>query len=249
MLPPVDISYIAEELRGHSDELVEAFDDRNEDMDPDPRVLLEALHELFEGLRRVEEDAPEQVAEGGSTSPALKDLRTLGDYGIDLLARLAGLAGGLLLPERARAIEELALPLACWIARRGGELGYLGPVVDGAANLANRLQQPSDLGRLYGLLTEVVDAVSSPIAQDTGSTDPSRPWRVLLINRAIVATRSHRPELMEDAFESLIEHLPDDAPTFFREGMEQMDALNYPPHVRIVMQRYHEQWCGQRVLH
>jgi hypothetical protein len=249
MLPPVDISYIAEELRTHSDELVEAFDDGNEDMDPDPRVLLKALSDLFEGLRRLEEDAPEQRGADGSAAPALKHLRTLGDHGIDLLARLAGLARRLALPERARAIEELTLPLACWIARRGGELGYLGPVVDGGANLANRLEHPSDLRQLYGLLTEVVDAVSSQIPQEMVSIDPSLPWRVLLLNRAIVATRSHRPELMEDAFESLVEHLPDDAPTFFREGMEQMDALNYPPHVRIVMQRYHEQWCGQRVLH
>ena len=54
---------------------------------------------------------------------------------------------------------------------------------------------------------------------------------------------------MEEAFESLIEHLPDEAPTFFREGMEQMDALSYPPQVRDLMQRFHEKWCAQRVLH
>jgi len=247
MLPPVDITFIAEELRACAVELLDAFDDRNGDTDPDPRVLLQALDNLLEGLRRL--DAESQASLEGQRPQALTDIRSLGDHGIDLLARLAGLAGKLLLPQRARAIEELALPLACWIARHGGELGYLGPVVEGAANLANRIGDPSDLGQLYGLLTEVVNAVDPHISQDTASADPIRPWRVLLLNRAIVATRTHRPELMEEAFESVVEYLPDDAHAFFREGMEQMEALNYPPQVRSVMQRYHDQCAGRRVLH
>jgi hypothetical protein len=54
---------------------------------------------------------------------------------------------------------------------------------------------------------------------------------------------------MEEAFEALAEHLPEEAPGFFREGMGQMDALGYPQRVRIIMQRYYDQWCGQRLLH
>lgn len=249
MLPPVDIAHIAEVLRRHSAELIEAFEDRNWDADPDPRILLKTLNDLFDGLRRLEDDALDQIPRDGRTPTELKDIRTLGNHGIDLLARLAALAGNLLPPQRARAIEELTLPLACWIARHGGELGYLEPVVNGAANLANRLAQPSELGQLYGLLTEVVNAVDPQVSQGAVSTETARPWRVLLLNRAIVATRSHRPALMKEAFESLIEHLPDEAPTFFREGMEQMDALSYPPQVRDLMQRFHEKWCDQRVLH
>jgi len=249
MLPLVDIAYIVEELRAQSKEVIEAFEDQEGDSNADPRVLLQALDDFFDGLRVHDDDAPGHVSIDGFTSTGIKDIRTLGNYGINLLARLAETAVRLRLPQRASGIEELTLPLACWIARRGGELGYLGPVVNGAANLANRLERPSDLGQLYGLLTEVVDAVNPQISQDAVPADPSRPWRVLLLNRAIVATRSHRPALMEDAFESIVEYLPDDAPTFFREGMEQMDMLNYPPHVRAVMRRYYEQWCGQRVLH
>lgn len=178
------------------------------------------------------------------------DLRSLGDYGIDLLARLVALAGTLLPTPKARAIEELALPFACWIARCGGELGYLEPVVNGAAHLANRLMRPSELEQLYGLLTEVVNAVDLRLSQAHGlPVAPSRPWRVLLLNRAIVATRSHRPARIEEAFESVVEYLPEEAPTFFREGMEQMDALDYPPQVRDLMQGFYQQCCGQCVLH
>jgi hypothetical protein len=54
---------------------------------------------------------------------------------------------------------------------------------------------------------------------------------------------------MEQAFESLIEHLPEDAPSFFREGMEQMNALDYPEQVRAVMARYYQRWCVPERLH
>jgi hypothetical protein len=246
MLPPVDIAYISEELRTLTEELVEVFEDGNSDTDPDPRVLLQVLNELFADLHRLDEEVPQQASMEVQTRSTLKKLRILGDRGIELLTRLAALAGSLHLPRRAHAIGELTLPLACWVARRGGELGHIGPVVDGAATLANRIDQPSELGRLYGLLTEVVDAVDLQVSQEKG---PSRPWRLLLLNRAIVATRSHRPELMEDAFEAIVEHLPEDAPIFFREGIEQMDALGYPHQVRTLMQRYYDQWCKQRVLH
>ena len=106
----------------------------------------------------------------------------------------------------------------------------MGPVVNGAASVANSLKQPGDLGQLYGLLTEVVNAVKPQISQDTASTDPTRPWRILLLNRAIVATRSHQPALMEEAFEALVEHRPDAAPGFFREGAaERWRALSQIP--------------------
>ena len=84
---------------------------------------------------------------------------------------------------------------------------------------------------------------------DRELADSTRPWRVLLLNRAIVATRSHRPDLMESAFKAVVDGLPGDAPEFFREAMGQMAALNYPPQVRTVVQRYADAWCVRRTLH
>jgi hypothetical protein len=43
--------------------------------------------------------------------------------------------------------------------------------------------------------------------------------------------------------------LPEDAPRFFTEGMQQMEALNYPEPVREVMEKYHRQWTVNRALH
>lgn len=248
MLPPIDITYIAEELARHADELIEAFEDQG-DASSDPRVLLQAVNDLIDSLRRLEDDSPSRMSLEGRTQSGFPDIRVLGDHGIDLLARLTAVANELGLPQRAHAIEELTLPFACWTVYRGGELGYLEPVVNGAASLANRLDQPSELGQLYGLLTDIINAVDPEISQETAPADPRNPWRVLLLNRAIVATRSHQVALMEDSFTSIIEYLPQEAPAFFRKGMEQMDALAYPIRVRAVMQRFYDQWCERRVLH
>jgi len=98
-------------------------------------------------------------------------------------------------------------------------------------------------------MNEVVDATADIIRQDLEKTNPGRPWRVLQVNRAIVATRTHQPDVMDTAFESLAANLPEDAQRFFSEGMEQMDLLNYPPHVREVMDRYYRKWSIDRSLH
>jgi hypothetical protein len=47
----------------------------------------------------------------------------------------------------------------------------------------------------------------------------------------------------------LTSKLPEDATRFFSEGMGQMDALDYPPHVRAVMEKYHREWPVNRALH
>jgi hypothetical protein len=184
-----------------------------------------------------------------SRATGASDLGAAGNECIDLLGRLAALAGRLRLPQHARQVEALALPLACWIARRGGELSHPAPVVNAAGALANSTKAPDELAALYGLMTEVVDALSPKVTQDGEPADSTRPWRVLLLNRAIVATRSHRPNLMESAFSAVVEALPGDAPEFFREAMGQMEALNYPPQVRAVVRRYADAWCQRRTLH
>lgn len=249
MVPPVDIASIAEEVRRYSEDLELAFEERSGADDTDPRVLLNALGELFDGLRVLRPEGPLNALTEVGGLAGEQDVQALGNYGIDLLGSLSALAGRLHLPQQARAIEELSLPLACWVARQGGEVSSITPVVNGAASLANKLKQPTQLEQLHGQLADVVNAVAPRISQDTGYADPTRPWRVLLFNRAIVATRSHQPALMEQAFASLVENLPDEAHEFFREGIEQMEALDYPPNVRAVMQRYYDRWCKPLVLH
>jgi hypothetical protein len=259
MLPPVDIAHVALEARRLCAELAQCHADTGAEPGLDPANLCDALQQGLAALDALgscvqwPSPMPGQphylnVAAGPPATGA-RDLDTLGNECIDLLGRLAALAGRLRLPQHARQVEALALPLACWMARRGGELAHPAPVVNAAGALANSTKAPDELAALYGLMSEVVDALSPKVTQDGELADSTRPWRVLLLNRAIVATRSHRPDLMESAFKAVVDGLPGDAPEFFREAMGQMEALNYPPQVRTVVQRYADAWCVRRTLH
>lgn len=244
MLPQIDISKIAEDLDLLSDEVQDAYDEGARDQDTEPKTLVDALRETLHALERYQ-DQPA----GSDDLLGGKHMNTLTDHGLDLLGQLAALADGLQLPEQARKIEALALPFACCAARCNAEIASPSLAINAAAALANQLKRPEQLEALYGLMSEVVDAVSPRITVEIASEDPDRPWRVLLLNRAIVATRSHQPRLMEEAFDAVADQLPDDAPRFFREGMGQMETLDYPEQVRTVMTRYYEKWCTPRTLH
>jgi hypothetical protein len=204
-----------------------------------PEELESTLEQLFVVLTRWEEVEPED-------RPGLD---RLGTYALGLVAELSSAAALLQLEDLSREIELQAYPLGVWLARRGGRLEQIDPIVNAVAFLANHTHDPQDLERLFLGVSEIVEAVSPAIRDDLTESGPGRPWRLLLLNRAIVATRSHDPDLMEAAFSAVVEHLPDDAQRFFAEGMEQMDLLGYPPQVRRVMQRYHERWSTGRRMH
>jgi hypothetical protein len=52
---------------------------------------------------------------------------------------------------------------------------------------------------------------------------------------------------MKQAFDEFLIYLPQQATGFFAEGMKEMDALDYPPHVRKVMEFYFHQKPSVRV--
>jgi hypothetical protein len=247
-IPPVDLGYLLE----RSTELCARLADAWEDLAPTaagsagPEVVKAGLDELFAVLQRIEDPLSDEHPGRLGTA----ELRDLAGHGVGLLAELAGCARQLGMDHEASAAEALTVPFSVLMAREGAELAVLEPVVNALAGLANGLSEPADLVQLFGLIGEILAAVSPALAQDTDRTEPQRPWRVLLLNRAIVATRSHRPALMAMAFDTVLEHLPEEAPRFFEEGMAQMDALDYPPPVREVMERYYlRHGPARRTLH
>lgn len=244
MLPQIDISKIAEDLDRLAEEIDDACDAGSHDSDQEPKMLIDALRETLHALERCQD-----LPAGSDDAVRGRQLDTLTNAGLDQLGRLSDLAERLRLTDQARRIEALALPFACCAARCNAEIASPSLVVNAAAALANNLKKPDQLQTLYGLMSEIVDAVSPRVSTGTGAEEPNRPWRVLLLNRAIVATRSLQPKLMEEAFDAIVDQLPDDAPTFFREGMGQMEELNYPPQVRAVMDRYYQRWCARPTLH
>jgi hypothetical protein len=109
------------------------------------------------------------------------------------------------------------------------------------------MHETSLLEPLTLFMGRVAQASSSAIKQDLEKNNPIRPWRILHLNRGIMATRTHNPALMERVFDDLVRYLPEDAPTFFAEGMQQMEALNYPQPVRQIMGRYFDRWTRPRM--
>jgi len=165
----------------------------------------------------------------------------IGDHGLVLLLKMVDLMERLDLPHKRREIEQISLIFARWILRYGGRVNHLEPLVNAFAQLANMMQDSNSLKRLSELMTQVVDACSEEIKQDLDKSDEFRPWRLLHINRGIVATRTHDLEIMRTAFDELIVYLPQEATSFFDEGMREMDTLEYPRHVRELIAFYQMQ--------
>lgn len=206
-----------------------------------PAQLVEALTQLFAIIAKLDR-------EEGETGPILRDdVTQLGDYGLSLLMDVATWANQMELPDARREVEKLALTVADWVVRHEGRLRTLEPVVNALALVANSTQDAATLERLAGFMARLSDAAADFIKHDLEKGNPGRPWRMLQLNRGIVATRSHNPALMERTFDELLRYLPEDAPAFFSQGMQQMEALDYPPHVRTVMDRYYQAWAAHKM--
>ena len=205
--------------------------------------LSRAIEQLAQVLGRLEADA------GGGNPAGATDVTEIGEYALRLADNLAVCAERAGLPDSRLTLGRLHVDIALWIARNHGVIETLDPVVDAIALLANSMRDPHELEIFSESIARVVAAVAPQIRADLEKLNPGRPWRVLLLNQSIIATRSHNTGLMERAFEQLTGALPEEAGRFFTEGMQQMDALDYPDHVRRLMQKYHRQWSVNRSLH
>ena len=211
--------------------------------DTDLPTLEQAFEQLVDIMIRIESDTQ---APGDTRT---EDITEIGEYALRLQETLSGIAEKQGLTGQKQRLADLSINLALWIADHNGQIETLEPVVDALALAANTTQEPQKLEQLSSVIKRIIEAVSAPVSQDLEKMNPGRPWRVLLLNHGIVATRSHNTELMEAAFTLLASKLPEDATRFFSEGMQQMEALGYPPHVRETMEKYHHEWPVNRSLH
>jgi hypothetical protein len=213
------------------------------DTENGPEALTQAFDQLVDVLSRVTADTQATGMAGAA------DITEIGEYALQLLARLAAAVEQSGLTGQRDALARLAVNLALWAAAHGGRIDSLESVVDALALLANTTRDPQQLEELSSVFSRIIAAVPAVTSQDLEKLNPGRPWRVLLLNQSIVATRSYNTALMEAAFAVLTSKLPEDAAPFFSEGMQQMEALDYPAHVRAVMEKYHRRWNVNRSLH
>ncbi len=197
--------------------------------------LLSAFGQFFDIVTSINMQASEDHVISG------REATEIGEHGFVLLLKLIDLMEKLDLPHKRREAEQISLIFARWVLRFQGQIKHLEPIVNACAQLANILQDKAALKILYGLMSEVADGCAIEIRQDLDPGNKLRPWRLLHINRSIVATRSHDPEIMKVAFDELLIYLPQEADGFFAEGMKEMVALDYPAHVRNLMEYYYLQ--------
>ena len=177
-----------------------------------------------------------------------KDISKIGQYTLDLLEGMVAYVQNKT-GEQNRELIRLSVPVSLWVARHGGKLSQIDMLVNSLAGYANEISEPHVLAQLATVIKEVLDACDDDIRHDVEQTNMMRPWRVLNLNYGIVATRSHQPELIEQAYDALVKNLPQDARQFFKEGMQQMDIIGYPDEVREVVERYNNMWGAESSLH
>ncbi|MCU7931295.1 MAG: hypothetical protein KZQ90_10875 [Candidatus Thiodiazotropha sp. (ex Codakia rugifera)] len=247
LFPGLDLNYISHRFDAITPAVVSASKVLPvTDPGRSPPALQQAMHRLIELLEIV---VRQINTSSDSTKVSREELNELGDYGIQLLADFSSIASALNMPQQSQELEDLTLPMALWILRQQGELLTLEPIVNSLARLANRLREPSQLQQLYDVAVELLQAVEHAMQNDQEIPLNAHTRRILLMNQAIIATRSHQPALIDEAYQTLCRLLPDEAAQFFREGMEQMDALDYPQSVREVVEKYYNLWCLPRTLH
>ncbi len=215
-----------------------------------PQNLLAAMDQAIDVMARADADSVVQKNMSAESMGLLeeKDISKIGQYTLDILEAMVAFVQNKT-GEQNRDLLRLSLPVSLWIARHGGKLAQIDMLVNSLAGYANEITEPHLLADLAGVIKEVVDACDNEIRRDVEQTNMMRPWRILNLNYGIVATRSHNPELIEQAYDSLVKNLPQDARQFFKEGMQQMDIIGYPDEVREVVERYNKMWGAESSLH
>ena len=215
-----------------------------------PQNLLAAMDQAIDVIARADADTAARQKMNAESIGLLeeKDITTIGQYTLDILEAMVGFIqekSG----EQNRELLRLSIPVSLWVARRGGKLSQIDMLVNSLAAYANEVKEPHELEELAGIIREIIDACDDDIRRDLEQTSMMRPWRILNLNYGIVATRSHNPVLIEQAYDALIKNLPKDARQFFKEGLQQMDAIGYPEEVREVVERYNKMWGSESSLH
>jgi hypothetical protein len=248
-IPPADIKWFSARFSDACRDLQEEWQLHGAPEvsdEPNPHELSEAMEQLLALFDRCD---AETASRGELRMPDGLELSDLGDYGLAILDNLAEITSDLGLAPEKYPWEELAVSLSLWLIRQGAEITTLGMLINGLALIANKTMDAWQLEALYGVMEEVFEATLPSVREELLYTDTKHPWRLLIINRAIVATRALSPKLMEQAFSAISEYLPEEAPAFFQEGLEQMELHRMPEEVCEVIRRFYSDATASRTLH
>jgi hypothetical protein len=200
--------------------------------------MIDVLMQHVDIMERADADSHQT-----ETLPPL-DVSAIAEHVFGLLDQLADIVAHRGLQKEMLQLQRLAVPVANWLHAHKGVINRLDLLVNALASFANELTDTSRLQELAEQVEKIVGMAADDIKQDLDNSDPRRPWRVLNLNWGIIATRSHNTLVMERTFNQLLKNIPLDVNNFFKEGMQQMAIVNYPQHVKDVMEKYYSQVPG-----
>lgn len=145
-------------------------------------------------------------------------------------------------PEQQEWFSYIALSFAYWVARKEGVIKQLGLSVNALAQAANTLDDRVSLESLFEAAIFIISRVDNAIIESDEASAPDNPWKTLIINYGIIATRTHNPDLMKSAYKTLIDYFPENAADFFTQAMSEMTRSDYPQYVRSVVSRYYSEY-------
>lgn len=201
-----------------------------------PTQLIEAVEQFLLVFDKLDRE------QGEYSEILIDDASQLAEHATGCLMDLSVWAERFKLMREKQAMESIALGIAHWTIRHHGEVRILEPLVNALAVRANSTGSETDLRSTFLVIRDIIEHVSNGIRSDLDKSDPTRPWRIVNFNFAIVATRSQDPELMREAFETLSRNLPEDCPQFFAEGMQQVNRNDFKPAVKAVMEEFFARW-------
>lgn len=227
-----------------------------------PDMITEALGQLIEIMYMIEVDQastsiftdmpfqlPRELQDQDDYQPlSSEEISELGDHGLSLIETLSEWAGNLELTQEEQQLRAVMIIVSLWIARHGGYLSSLSTVVDTLAQIANKTDDTKVLKELSFVMGELISAVHNDVRYARHHEEQREIWRILNINRGIIAARTNDPRVIETVFDQLVLNIPTEAAEFFEKNLQKMDTLACSAHTQSIMQRYFFRY-SQRVLH
>jgi hypothetical protein len=232
-------SQLSNQIKMHSEELYQLWlnNEGDTDKDSNPQTLKQAYNQLCDVIERIEASPANQLL-----SDELNEIANNGiELHIESLQWAEHLRAQAIVPE----LKKSLISLAAWAGRHHCELEQIEVIVNILGEYCNQVREPKELEDIAYLSMDVIASVPKKIKLDRDKNNPGRPWRILLLNNAIIATRSNQDNLIEQAYQLIGQYLPEDATDFFSQALKQMDIVGYPDNVRILVRRYYELWTNK----
>ena len=227
-----------------------------------PDMIAEALSELIDIMYMVEIDQAscslfsdmdlplpnELIYNEDYRSLTPEEISELGQHGLSLIQTLSEWALNLELSKETQQLRAVSVIVALWVARHGGRLSTLEIVVDTLAQIANKTSDQQVLKELSAVMGELINAVHSDIKKAACSQNAYEIWRVLNINRGIIAARTQDMNTIDSVFEQLSDTIPEQAAEFFEANFPSFTVLQNSTQAQRLLRRESYQ-LAKRTLH